>query len=201
METILEQYIYNIRNPETNNKDFRENVVKIGEILGMKIAQDLETKPKEVKTVLGIAVHQLIHEQPVLVTVLRAGLPLYQGLQEIFPKAESGFIGAMRDEETLEAEVSYVALPELKGKKVILADTMLATGGSMVETMKYLEKEKPSEIIVAAAIAAEQGIENVLKYNSKTKIYAAAVDPELNEKGYIVPGLGDAGDRCYGVKK
>jgi len=197
----LEALVYKMRDPETNNKDFRETTEKIGEYLGIEIARDLETQPREIRTVLGAtATHNLLAQQPVLIPILRAGIPLYQGLQRAFPEAEAGFIGAMRNEETLQPEISYLALPNLEGKTAILADTMIATGGSLVETIRLLQEHNPERILVAGAIAAQQGIQRIQTEFPGTRIYTAATDPTLNEKGYIVPGLGDAGDRCFGRK-
>jgi uracil phosphoribosyltransferase len=115
-----------------------------------------------------------------------------------------GFIGAMRNEESeaSEATVSYTTTPEeVKGKVIVLADTMIATGGSILETVKIIEKHEPKRIILASAICAQQGLNKILEYNPCIEIYAAAIDPILNGNNYIVPGLGDAGDRCYGSKR
>ena len=151
------------------------------------------------------ATHYVLAEEPLIIPILRAGIPLGNGLHKIFPYADVGFIvGAMRNEdsETSEATISYTTTPEeVNGKYVILADTMIATGGSILKTIKVVEMHKPRKIILAGAIAARHGIENILNYSPDIDIYAAAIDPVLDSKNYIVPGLGDAGDRCYGGKQ
>jgi uracil phosphoribosyltransferase len=202
---ILEHFIYRLRDPQTDRKDFREALEKVGEHLGIAIANDLDIEARSIMTVMGAeATHMLVAEEPLLMPILRAGIPLGYGLHRVFPYAEMGFIGAMRNEESenSEATVSYTTTPEeLQGKVIILADTMIATGGSILETVKIIEKDKPRKIILAGAFCAQQGLDTILAYNSDIDIYAAAVDPVLDANNYIVPGLGDAGDRCYGGKK
>lgn len=201
LSMALSQLVYEIRQPELDGPHFRKNVQKIGEQLALQVLEDLETQEVSVTTLTeGVATHTINSEVPVLVTILRAGLPLTLGLHKVFPKAEVGFLAMSRNEETLKADLDYVALPALTDKTVIIADTMLATGGSILDTIKIVESYHPKRIVVVAAIAAEQGIERIQAYDSSIKVYAAAVDPILNEKGYIVPGLGDAGDRSYGLK-
>nr|WP_319775855.1 uracil phosphoribosyltransferase [uncultured Sphaerochaeta sp.] len=202
---ILEHLIHQLRNPQTDRKEFRATLEKVGEHLGVDIARDLVTIEKSVTTVMGeSATHQVVAEDPLLVPILRAGIPLGYGLHKVFPYADMGFIGAMRNEESpnSEATISYTTTPEeVQGKVLILADTMIATGGSILETIKAIKKLNPARIVLAGAIAAKQGLDNILRYCPQVDIYVAAIDPILNEKNYIVPGLGDAGDRCYGGKR
>ncbi|MBI3236603.1 MAG: uracil phosphoribosyltransferase, partial [Chlamydiales bacterium] len=156
---------------------------------------------KSIQTLTGgIASVEVLVEEPVLVTILRAGLPLCQGVQNIFPKAPTGFIAMSRDEKTFLAKLEYVALPDMKGKSVVLIDTMIATGGSILDAIEILEKRLPKQIIVLGAIASSSGIARIQKAYPHVELITAAIDPLLNEKGYIVPGLGDAGDRSYGCK-
>ncbi len=198
----LEALIFKLRNPLTEKSQFRTTLETVGEQIGYIIAQDLPTAKQEVKTQLGKnAYHNILAEQPIIIGVLRAGIPFMNGLLRAFPDSEAGFIGAMRDEKTAKSTISYVALPNIYKKIVILADTMLATGGSIIESIKILEKENPKEIIIASAIASKPGIENILKYKPDIKIHTAVSDPILNDKYFIVPGLGDAGDRSYGRKE
>ncbi len=197
----LNQLIYEIRNPRTDAVHFRQALERIGENLAYDVLEELATEEVIVQTLTGVeAKHYLVDETPVLVTILRAGLPLNQGVQKVFPNSEVGFLAMSRNEETLKAKLDYVALPDLKGKTVIISDTMLATGGSLVDALKIIEQRGPKKIFVITAIAAKPGIERLIKHNSSIKIFAAAVDPQLNEKGFIIPGLGDAGDRAYGKK-
>lgn len=197
----MNQLVYEIRNPATDSVRFRYILEKIGENLANEVLDELNTKEIAVLTLTGVeAKHFLVDETPVLVTILRAGLPLNTGVQNVFPNAQVGFLGMARNETTLEADVNYVALPELKGKTVILSDTMLATGGSILNAIKIIEQKGAQRIIIITAIASKPGIEKITNYNPNIKVYAAAVDPYLNDKGYIMPGLGDAGDRAYGEK-
>lgn len=198
---LLEQAIYTIRDPRTGRAEFRKSLERIGEYLGLEIAQTLPTQDIPITTCLGTtATHNLLYEQPILVTLLRAGIPLYTGLQNIFTEAESGFLGTMRDEETLQSKTTYIALPNLTNKTIILADTMIATGGSIIDALDILKPRTPKRIILAGCIASEKAITRLEEHFQPQDIHIAAIDPHLNEKGYIVPGLGDAGDRSYGRK-
>lgn len=197
----LSQLVYEIRDPQTDSQHFRQALEKIGEYLALQVLEELDTKEVSIQTLTGVeAKHQLIVDTPILVTILRAGLPLNDGIHKVFPNAQVGFLAMARNEETLEAKVDYIALPEMKGRCVILSDTMLATGGSLLNAIRIIERYQPKRIFLVTAIAAEAGIARVLKYDPQIKIFSAVVDPLLNEKGYIVPGLGDAGDRAYGKK-
>lgn len=197
----LSQLVYEIRDPNTDASHFRVALEKIGENLAYDVLENLRTKEVLIQTLTGAeAKHFLVDETPVLVTILRAGLPLNAGVQKVFPNAEVGFLAMSRNEETLKADVDYIALPNLRGKPVILSDTMLATGGSLLDAIQILEQRGAGKIMVLAAIASKQGIERIHAYNPSIQIFAAAIDPSLNDKGYIIPGLGDAGDRSYGKK-
>lgn len=198
----LSQLVHQIRDPQTDRKQFRACLGKIGEYLALEVLEELNTKNVEIQTLTGAtAIHVLCNEDPVLITILRGGIPLLIGVQEIFPNSEVGFLGMARDEETLEAKTSYIGIPDVKNKTVIIADTMVATGGSMIDALKIIERYGPKEIIVICAVAAKDGIARILEHNPNVKIFAAVTDPKLNEKGYIVPGLGDAGDRAFGTKQ
>ena len=200
-EFVLNQLVFRIRDPKTQAAEFRSCLEKIGEYLATDLYGELEQKNVSIETLTGSTVtHRLCVEKPVLITILRAGVPLYLGVQKVFPDSDAGFLGVMRDEHTLEPKVHYIAIPDLKDKTVIVIDTMLATGGSMVDAIKVLEKYHPKKIHVVCAIAAEKGLAKVSSHYPLIKITAAAVDPILNERGYIMPGLGDAGDRSYGKK-
>ncbi len=200
-DIALSELVYTIRDPATQAREFRYSLKKIGEMLGREVLQQLPVKMEAIETCLGAsACHPRIAEQPVLLTILRAGLPLFFGVQKIFPNAESGFIAMARDEETLLPKREYVGIPEIKGKTVIVIDTMIATGGSMLDALELIKKQEPKNIIVIGAIGSKVGLEKVQEFDPSIAIYCAAVDDSLNEKGYIVPGLGDAGDRSFGKK-
>ncbi len=198
----LNQLVYEIRDPKTDAAHFRQAVEKIGEYLALDVLEELNKQEISVETLTGAkASHFLVNEVPVLITILRAGLPLNYGVHRVFPNAEVGFFAMSRNEETLQPLVEYVSLPDLKDRTVILSDTMLATGNSLVGALKILEPFEPKQIYILAAIASQPGIDRIHSYNPNIKIIAAAIDPELNENGYICPGLGDAGDRSFGEKR
>lgn len=201
-DKAFQQLVYDIRNPQTNAKHFRESLETIGEYLALNVLEELERHTQTQQTLTGsIATHELITETPVLVTILRAGLPLNNGVQKVFPLAEVGFIAMSRDEKTLQAKSDYIALPYMENKVVIITDTMLATGGSLLMAIEKIEKLHPKKIYIISAIASAPGIERLKKHNPNIVVFASAIDPSLNEKGYIIPGLGDAGDRSYGKKE
>lgn len=185
---------------------FRRNVERIGEILAYEISKQLTYQTASVTTPLAVYKGLEVGGHIVICSVLRAGLPLHQGILNYFDEAENTFISAYRHHTTSENDfeivVEYLASPSLEGKVVILADPMLATGQSMVAVLKALEPlGTPKQIHLASVIGAQQGIDLVsANFPENTHLWIAAIDPELNEKGYIVPGLGDAGDLAYGTK-
>jgi uracil phosphoribosyltransferase len=193
-----EQQLYTLRHPETGREQFRQRLRQVGIYLGHQL--QLDTIKTSVTTVMETEAKHFLPEQLVLVPVLRAGMPLYEGIQRVFPDAESGFIGAMRNEKSLKATISYVALPDVRNKTVVLLDTMLATAGSARDAATEIYNREPKRIIFAGAIAAEAGVHRLQEAHPQLEILIAAIDPHLDNKGYILPGLGDAGDRCYGVK-
>ncbi|MBM3183735.1 MAG: uracil phosphoribosyltransferase [Chlamydiae bacterium] len=198
----LNELVYEIRDPKTRPARFRQALETIGEYLSLQVLEELNTKEATLRTLMGVdAKHRLVEETPALVTILRAGLSLNWGVQKIFPNSEVGFLAMSRDEKTLKAKLEYVALPDLKGKSVILSDTMLATGGSILDAIEIIEKYEPKRIFVISAIASNPGIAHIHEKYPDVLIFAATIDPWLNEQGFILPGLGDAGDRSFGMKK
>lgn len=183
---------------------FRRNLERIGEVAGYEISKQLPSELQEIQTPLGIAPSKLLKEQPVLATILRAGLPLHQGLLNVFDKADNAFISAYRKHRrdgTFEISLDYISCPEIEDRVVIISDPMLATGSSLVKTIQFLRDEgRPKEIYIVVAIACSVGIEYVHRTEPAVKIWCGAIDEELTAKGYIVPGLGDAGDLAYGTK-
>ncbi len=184
---------------------FRRNMERIGEALAYEISKTLAYEPAQVTTPLGISDTFLLGQQPVLATILRAGLPLYQGFANVFDKAESAFVGAFRGKPktdyTFEVEMHYMAMPDLEGKTLILIDPMLATGKSVIRTLTALRPYgKPAAIHLASAIATRAGIEYVRQYFPDCHFWTAAVDETMSRKFYIIPGLGDAGDLAFGEK-
>lgn len=204
--SLLSQWVSELRDQQiqTDRMRFRRNLERIGEVAAYEISRGLVYEQKEVQTPLGISVCQVLKEQPVLATVLRAGIPLHQGLLNYFDKADNAFISAYRKHNrdgSFEISLEYVSCPELEGRVIIIADAMLATGSSLVKTIQYLREEgHPSEIHIVTAIACTVGIEYVQRSEPNVKVWCGAIDEELTAKGYIVPGLGDAGDLAYGTK-
>ena len=204
--SLISEWVGEIRDiqVQSDRMRFRRNLERIGEIAGYEISQLMIYTEKEVQTPLGISMCKTLAEQPVLATILRAGLPLHQGLLNVFDKADNAFISAYRKHKrdgTFEISLDYISCPDLDNRIVIISDPMLATGASLVNTIQYLKAEgRPREIHVVAAIACTVGIEFVQRSEPNVKIWCAAIDEELTAKGYIVPGLGDAGDLAYGVK-
>jgi uracil phosphoribosyltransferase len=204
--SLLSDWICEIRDHEIqlDRMRFRRNLERIGEVAAYEISKGLQYVETEVQTQLGTATAKILKSQPVITTILRAGLPLHQGLLNFFDKADNGFISAYRKHQrdgSFEISLDYISCPELEGRVVIVSDPMLATGASLVKTIRYLREEgHPTEIHVVVAIACTVGIEYVLREEPQCRVWCGAIDDELTAKGYIVPGLGDAGDLAYGTK-
>ena len=162
---------------------------------------------KDIKTPLEDMAVEIIEEQPILISIMRAGMPFFEGVQQFFDHADAGFIGAFRAKDfssTNKIDLSYVAVPELTDKIVVIVDPMLATGQSMVDTINELSKQygKPKKICLLAVIAAPEGIKYLAeRIKLPIELWCGAIDTNLNDKAYIVPGLGDAGDLAYGPKQ
>jgi len=185
---------------------FRRNLERIGEIFAYEISRVLPYQPRRVTTPLGAIDCPVLAQQPVLATILRAGLPLHQGLLNFFDRADNAFISAYRkhqdDEASFEVEIEYLASPGLDDRTVILCDPMLATGSSMVLAWKaLLARGQPRHVHLVSVIASQRGVDRVLEVlPSNTTLWLGVIDPELNSRAYIVPGLGDAGDLAFGLK-
>lgn len=183
---------------------FRRNLERIAEVAAYEISKVLPWQMREVQTPLGVANRNVLQQQPVLATILRAGLPMHQGLLNYFDHADNAFISAYRKHNkdgSFEISLEYVSCPDLDDRIIIISDPMLATGSSLVKTIQFLKQEgQAREIHIVAAIACTVGIEYVLRAEPAVKIWCGDIDDELTAKGYIVPGLGDAGDLAYGTK-
>jgi uracil phosphoribosyltransferase len=206
--SILNHFLAQIRDV-TIQKDsmrFRKNIERIGEIMAYELSKTLDYKNIDVQTPLGIKHTSTIAEPVVLCSILRAGLALHQGFMNFFDEAENGFVSAYRhhydNDDKFDILVEYQAAPSLEGKNLILVDPMLATGKSIVAVLQKLHLEhQPKEIHVAVVIAAPEGIAYLEKnLTSNCHLWVAALDEKLNDKNYIIPGLGDAGDLAYGSK-
>ena len=204
--SLVSNWIHEIRSSDlqSDRMRFRRNLERFGEIAAYEISKVLPFIESEVHTPLGISPTKILKEQPVLATILRAGLPLHQGLLNYFDKADNAFIAAYRKHNkdgSFEISLDYISCPELENRILIISDPMLATGSSLVKTIHYLKAEgKPRKIHVVVAIACTVGIEYVKREDPSVTIWCGDIDDELTAKGYIVPGLGDAGDLAYGVK-
>ncbi|OIQ31047.1 MAG: uracil phosphoribosyltransferase [Bacteroidetes bacterium MedPE-SWsnd-G2] len=206
--SILNTFISELRNVDVqlDSLRFRRNIERIGEILGYELSKTLNFESKSITTPLGNCNSNLIKNDIVLCSILRAGVPLHHGLLNYFDRAENAFISAYRQHkenpESFDIVVEYLACPNLEGKTLLLADPMLATGQSMVATFEALKPfGAPKEIHLISVIGAQEGVEYIKdKFPKNTHLWIAAVDQELNSKGYIVPGLGDAGDLAFGQK-
>ena len=205
-DSLVSSWVSELRDVEVqqDRMRFRRNLERIGEVAAIEISRELIFEEKEIQTPLGISVSRVLSAQPVLATILRAGLPLHQGLLNYFDKADNAFISAYRKHKrdgSFEISLDYISCPDLENRVLIISDPMLATGSSMVKTIQYLREEgHPSKIHVVTAIACTVGIEFVKRSEPHCKIWCGAIDDELTAKGYIVPGLGDAGDLAFGNK-
>ena len=205
--SLLNHWVAELRDVHVQNDRmrFRRNIERIGEVAAYELSKTLRFKTVDVTTPLGIASTSLLEEQPVLGTILRAGLPLHQGLLNYFDKADNAFISAYRKHHpdgSFEISLEYLSCPDLNNRILILCDPMLATGASIVETIQAIQKTyTPAQIHIVVTIASQKGIEHVEKeLGAAIPIWCAAIDPILNDKSYIVPGLGDAGDLAFGTK-
>ena len=206
--SILNTFISEIRNSDIQKDSmrFRRNIERIGEILGYEMSKYLSFSNTKVKTPLGNCYIDLFENDIVLCSILRAGVPLHNGLLNYFDTAENAFISAYRhhkeDPKSFEIIVEYLACPNLENKTLILADPMLATGQSMMATFEALKPfGTPKEVHLISVIGAQKGVDFVEKhFDTNVHLWIAAIDESLNEKGYIIPGLGDAGDLAFGEK-
>lgn len=205
-KSIANTFVAELRdeNIQKDSMRFRKNLERVGEFFAYEISKTLKYTPKEVITPLGTSQCEVLEQQPVLATILRAGLPLQQGLLNIFDKAECCFISAYRKVKKsgdFIIQMDYISTPDLDGKILIMADPMLATGQSMVMCCKELiNRYKIAELHIVAAIASTEGVAHVRANLPKAKLWLGAIDEEMTSKSYIVPGLGDAGDLAYGEK-
>ncbi len=205
--SILQHYLKEIRSVDIQ-KDamrFRRNMERIGEIMAYEISKTLQYKEDKAKTPLGIAKAMKIEERLVISTILRAGLPFHQGFLNYFDGAENAFVSAYRkykDALKFDIFIEYIASPKLDGKTVIITDPMLATGGSMeLAHGALLTKGKPKKVIISTIIASKPAVEYLQnRFGDEVTLWTGAIDPELNDHSYIVPGLGDAGDLAFGEK-
>jgi uracil phosphoribosyltransferase len=205
-DSIANQYLLELRDKtiQQNRSRFRKNVERLGELMAYELSKKFQYTSQNVETPLGISPVSILAENPVLITVLRAGLPYFNGFQHVFEEADCGFIGAYRKESETDITINleYLATPTLEGRTVILIDPMLATGQSILKAIDALLKHgSPKHVHIAALVAAPEGVAMVEQQLAVAHdIYTWALDERLNELHYIVPGLGDAGDLSFGAK-
>lgn len=206
--SIVNHYIAELRDAEIQKDSFRfrNNLERLGAIFAFEISKTMAYESKEVVTSLGIANVPVLVDFPVLATILRAGLPFHQGFLNVFDKSENAFISAYRKthkDHSFSIQVEYLSCPDLDGKTVILSDTMIATGSSMLMTYKeLLAHGKPKHLHIATVLSSLEGLDNLKKHLPQydLTIWVGAIDDELTAQSYVVPGLGDAGDLAFGKK-
>lgn len=204
--SLVNTWINELRNVEIQHDRmrFRRNMERIGEIAAFEISKDLEQKEIEITTPLDKITVTEVAVQPVITTILRAGVPLFQGILNYLDKADCGFVAAYRKHDAndyFSIKQDYLTCPSIDGRPLIVADPMLATGASLIEAIKdLLNHGKPTQLHIVAAIASQQGVKTIQKEYPEAKIWVGVIDEKLTSKGYITPGLGDAGDLSYGEK-
>ena len=190
-----------MRMEETGHKDFRENLDEIASLMAYEVCRDLPVKDVTVKTPMGLCNTKMLDTEVILVPILRAGMGLVNGIMDLMPTAKVGFIGLYRDEKTLEPVEYFAKFPkELTESIVLVLDPMLATGGSAIAAVDMIKRRGAKNIKMVCLVGAPEGVEAFEKAHPDVDLYMAALDDHLNDIGYIVPGLGDAGDRIYGTK-
>ena len=190
-----------MRKKETGTKDFRENLDEIAELMAYEICRDLPVRPIAIETPMGATTGYELSKEVVIVPILRAGIGLLDGIRRLVPTAKVGFIGMYRDEETLEPHEYFAKFPKnLDEAIVMVVDPMLATGGSACDAISLIKERGAKNIKLICLVGAPEGVKAVTEKHPDVDVYLAALDEKLNEIGYIVPGLGDAGDRIFGTK-
>ncbi|MDY3830102.1 MAG: uracil phosphoribosyltransferase [Erysipelotrichaceae bacterium] len=198
---VIKHKLTIMRKTTTGTKDFRQNLDEIGSLMTYEITKNFPTRDVKITTPMGETIGKELDKDVVLVPILRAGLGMVSGIQQLIPTAKVGHVGLYRDEETLEPHFYYAKFPpNIANSTVLVVDPMLATGGSATAAIDYVKKTGATDIKLVCLVGVQEGIDAVEKAHPDVDIYLAAKDEYLNEIGYIVPGLGDAGDRIFGTK-
>jgi len=204
--SLVSNWVSELRDVEVqqDRMRFRRNLERMGEVIGYEISKNMEMVEKEINTPMGVSNCKVLKDQPVLATILRAGLAMHNGLLNYFDKADNAFLSAYRKHRadgSFDIRLEYMSCPEIEDRLVIISDPMLATGASLVKSIQYLKEEgNIKELHIVCAIACSVGIEYIKRAEPKAIIWCGDIDDEITAKGYIVPGLGDAGDLAYGAK-
>ncbi len=198
---LITHKLTQMRDKNTGTKDFREHLDEIAELMAYEVCRDLPLKPVDIETPLSPCIGYELSREVVIVPILRAGIGLLDGIRRLVPTAKVGFIGLFRDEETLEPQEYFAKFPKnLDEAIVMIVDPMLATGGSAVAAIDMIKNRGAKQIKLVCLVGVPEGVNAVQHAHPDVDIYLAALDDHLNEVGYIVPGLGDAGDRIFGTK-
>lgn len=198
---LITHKLTQMRQVQTGTKDFRENLDEIAELMAYEVCRDLPVEPVDIETPVAPCTGYQLSKEVIIVPILRAGIGLLDGIRRLVPTAKVGFIGMYRDEETLEPHEYFAKFPkDLEHAVVMVVDPMLATGGSAVAAINVIKQRGAKNIKLVCLVGVPEGVRAVQKAHPDVDIYLAAMDDHLNEKGYIVPGLGDAGDRIFGTK-
>ena len=198
---LITHKLTQMRKTKTGTKDFRENLDEIAELMAYEVCRDLPVQPVEIETPVAPCVGYELSKEVIIVPILRAGIGLLDGIRRLVPTAKVGFIGLYRDEETLEPHEYFAKVPKgLEDAVVMVVDPMLATGGSAVAALDAIKARGAKNIKLVCLVGVPEGVKAVQTAHPDVDIYLAAMDDHLNERGYIVPGLGDAGDRIFGTK-
>lgn len=198
---LITHKLTQMRQVQTGTKDFRENLDEIAELMAYEVCRDLPVEPVDIETPVAPCTGYQLSKEVIIVPILRAGIGLLDGIRRLVPTAKVGFIGMYRDEETLEPHEYFAKFPkDLEHAVVMVVDPMLATGGSAVAAIDVIKQRGAKNIKLVCLVGVPEGVRAVQKAHPDIDIYLAAMDDHLNEKGYIVPGLGDAGDRIFGTK-
>jgi len=204
--SLVSNWVSELRDIEVqqDRMRFRRNLERIAEVVGYEISKQLAWEEKEITTPLGISTCKVLAEQPVLATILRAGLGMHTGLLNYFDKGDNAFISAYRKHNadgSFDIHMEYMSCPDIENRTIIISDPMIATGSSLVKSIEFLKEEGTiKELHIVCAIACTVGIEYVSRAYPKATIWCGDIDDEITAKGYIVPGLGDAGDLAFGAK-
>ena len=197
--SLSDHYLTILRDKSTDSHRFRTAARKMSLLLLMEATKELSTSDKKIETPLAPFIGKEIEKESVAVPVLRAGLGLLDGIQSLLPNLSVGYIGVQRNEKTSNPEDYYCKLPDLKNKNIFVLEPMLATGGSLSFAVSQIKKAGGSNISALCVVSAPEGIERLNKDHPEIKLYTATIDDELNDNWYIVPGLGDMGDRLFGT--
>ena len=198
---LITHKLTQMRRKETGTKDFRENLDEIAELMAYEVCRDLPVEPVDIETPVAPCTGYQLSKEVVIVPILRAGIGLLDGIRRLVPTAKVGFIGLYRDEKTLQPHEYFAKFPKDLDKAVVMiVDPMLATGGSALAALHSVKERGAKNIKLVCLVGVPEGVRAVQKEYPDVDIYLAALDDHLNENGYIVPGLGDAGDRIFGTK-